>query len=366
MSLIEEIAIARKEIVADGYDMSFGELMNLYRDDEIVISPAFQRLFRWDESRKTRFIESLLLGIPIPPIFVFQREDGVWELIDGLQRLSTVFEFAGILKDGDGSLRPSSGLEGTKMLQSFANMAWESKDDGSADGIDKAIQLAIKRVRIRVEILRQDSDPMAKYELFQRLNTGGESLSDQEVRNSIAVMIDQTFYDWLASRAADANFLATICQTEQAAMKQSTMELALRYFAFRLVPYKPGRDVNEYLDDALVEIAQNIDRAREQDVFDRTFQLLNRHSGAGTFKKWDGFSFTGQFLMSVFEVVALGVSKNIDALESMGDPDLGDFIDRRRKELWADVRFTKNSGAGVRGTTRLRALLPIAEEYFRP
>jgi len=77
---------------------------------------TFQRLFRWEDERKTRFIESLLLGIPIPPIFVFQGENGVWELIDGLQRLSTVFQLSGDLKDADGQpvphwvATPSSGF----------------------------------------------------------------------------------------------------------------------------------------------------------------------------------------------------------------------------------------------------------------
>ena len=123
MSLDKEIQRARQEIVSDGYDMSVGELMNLYRDREIEISPDFQRLFRWDESRKTRFIESLLLGIPIPPIFVYQNEEGVWELIDGLQRLSTIFEFAGILRspENDHETYVPSILEGTKYLPSLAN-----------------------------------------------------------------------------------------------------------------------------------------------------------------------------------------------------------------------------------------------------
>lgn len=85
-----EISVARKEIVADGYDMSIGEVMNLYRDEEMIIDPEFQRYFRWKASQKTKFIESLLLGIPFPPIFVFQTQKGLWELIDGLQRLSTV------------------------------------------------------------------------------------------------------------------------------------------------------------------------------------------------------------------------------------------------------------------------------------
>ena len=88
-----QIDAKRREIQTEGYPMSVGELTNLYRDDELDIHPEFQRFFRWTQKQKSRFIESLLLGIPIPSIFVYQRQDGVWDVIDGVQRLSTIFEF---------------------------------------------------------------------------------------------------------------------------------------------------------------------------------------------------------------------------------------------------------------------------------
>src|SRR5437870_10728564 len=88
MGLKDEIAQRRAAIHTDGYPMSIGELINLYRDGELDIHPEFQRFFRWSNEQKSRLIESLLLGIPIPSIFVSQRENGVWDVIDGLQRLS--------------------------------------------------------------------------------------------------------------------------------------------------------------------------------------------------------------------------------------------------------------------------------------
>ena len=195
---------ARQRVVSDGYEMSIGEVINLYQQSEITINPDFQRLFRWDLLRKTRFIESLLLRIPIPPIFVYQEESGIWELIHGLQRLSTVFEFVGILRSENGSVRQPSVLEGTNFLPSLAGRRWEPSGDGAADGIGTPQQLQIKRARIRVEILRQESDPQAKYELFQRLNTGGASLSEQGgPRYGVAVMIDRPFHRWLLLRAGE-------------------------------------------------------------------------------------------------------------------------------------------------------------------
>lgn len=368
MSLEMEIQQARQRVVSDGYEMSIGEVINLYQQSEITINPDFQRLFRWDLLRKTRFIESLLLGIPIPPIFVYQEESGIWELIDGLQRLSTVFEFVGILRSENGSVRQPSVLEGTNFLPSLAGRRWEPSGDGAADGIGTPQQLQIKRARIRVEILRQESDPQAKYELFQRLNTGGASLSEQEVRNCVAVMIDRPFHRWLLEQASRGEFLNTTAQTDTAKEKQAVTELALRFLAFRNVPYTPGLDVHEYLDKALLALTSSDrpDLDTEARVFQRTFGMLDRALGDKAFRKWDGQSFSGKFLMSVFEVVATGVSQNLEAIEALPEDERTRFVVQRCKDLWGNATFTKNNGAGVRGTTRLANLLPMAGAFFEP
>ncbi len=74
MSLQEEITTKTKEFRTESYSMSIGEIANLYKDGELIIDPEFQRYFRWSLQQKSKFIESLLLGIPTPPIFVYQRE----------------------------------------------------------------------------------------------------------------------------------------------------------------------------------------------------------------------------------------------------------------------------------------------------
>lgn len=367
MSLEKEIEKARKEIVSDGYDMSLGEVMNLYKEGELKINPEFQRLFRWDITRKTRFVESILLSIPIPPIFVFQDKDGNWELIDGLQRLSTILEFSGALKKPDGKKAEPSKLEGTKFLPSLSGKSWQVWKEGDS-AIDKAMQMQIKRARIHVEILLKESDENAKYELFQRLNTGGAQLSEQEVRNCIAVMINPKFYQLLKNLSENDDFLETVNQTENAIEKQASVELVLRYFAFRNHPYKNVLDVHEYLDEALVELSKSdvIDWNKEEAVFKKTFNLLNEALGDSAFKRYDGTNFGGKFLMSLYETIAYGVSKNIFELEKKGRTEQKSFVIERAKALWSDPVFTNNSGAGVRGTTRLTKLLPMAEGFFIP
>lgn len=91
--LDSSIQLQRSRITADRMDVSFGELMNMYTNNELIIRPEYQRFFRWDFVQRSALLESILLGIPIPPIFVAEDEDGVWEIVDGLQRISTIISF---------------------------------------------------------------------------------------------------------------------------------------------------------------------------------------------------------------------------------------------------------------------------------
>ncbi|MDY7856945.1 DUF262 domain-containing protein, partial [Proteus mirabilis] len=124
MSLIDEINNARLQVHADSYPMSIGELVNLYIDEELEIHPEFQRVYRWTPEQKSKLIESILLGIPLPSIFVSQRQDGVWDVVDGLQRLSTIFSFMGELRDENGDKLPALELLSTKYLPSLSGKAW--------------------------------------------------------------------------------------------------------------------------------------------------------------------------------------------------------------------------------------------------
>ena len=357
--LDQQIQKARRRIVADGYDMSVGELINLYKDDELVINPAYQRYFRWDDSQKTRFIESMLLGIPTPPIFVFQQTTGAWELIDGLQRLSTVLEFVGTLRTDENSTVPPSSLEGTNLVPRLAGITWES--------LPIPQRLALRRSRIRVEILKQESDEDAKFELFQRLNTGGSQLSAQEVRNCVLVMVDQGFHDWLKELTNHRSFQTTVDLSKTKRRQQQDMEIALRYLAYCHVPYKPGLDVNEYLDRAALRLARRLTgptRKNEHESFCKCFDLLEKALGGTAFKKWDGHKHGGPFLLSGFEGIAHGISHNMDVIAHMQDSV--PWIKTRVREMWQQDAFQRYSGRGVRGTTRIKNLLPFGERFFRP
>lgn len=173
--LLKKLEETKNSLSTDRLDMSFGEIMSMYERREIIIDPIFQRLFRWTDFQQTRFIESLLLGIPIPPIFVAEDKDGRWELVDGLQRISTVFSFFGLL---------DKLPEKNDWILKHGELIPELEYFGCKD-LPLKLQLNIKRAVCRIEIVKWNSKYDMRYELFNRLNTGGARLTDQEIRNCI-------------------------------------------------------------------------------------------------------------------------------------------------------------------------------------
>jgi len=366
--LTAQLETAKRKVVTDGYEMSLGEVASLYKSGELVIDPEYQRLFRWGETQKTRFIESLLLGIPIPPVFVFQRSTGVWELIDGLQRISTVLQLMGDLHSPDGGKYAPLVLEGTNLLPGLSGMKWLKSDDDDNSAFDTTQQLEIKRSRLRIEILRKESDEDAKFELFQRLNTGGSKLSEQEVRNSVLVMLNRDFYQWLLELTEWPSFKSTIQLTSTQLSEQQHVEIVLRFIAYRRRPYLRGLDVNEYLDLSarLLAPMTSAERMEEQELFRWTFDSLENDIGQDVFKRWNGAQFGGKFLISGFDAIAYGVAMNSAAIRALDATARRTWMERKVKAIWSDTTFLANSGQGVRGTTRLTNLLPFGVDYFKP
>lgn len=188
-TLADELKQHKNEIKTDAYPMSIGELINLYKDKELDLHPEFQRFFRWTIHQKSNLIESILLGIPIPTIFVAVKKTGVWEVVDGLQRLSTLFEFVGILRDENDELKPPLILEGAKYLKSLQGKTWEENDNC----LTPEQRIDFKRSKLQISMILKESAMFTKFELFKRLNTGGSLATEQEVRNCIIVSTNKRF-----------------------------------------------------------------------------------------------------------------------------------------------------------------------------
>jgi Protein of unknown function DUF262 len=367
-TLQSEIDQKRQEIRSDKYSMSIGEWISLYQQGEIEIHPEFQRFFRWSDYQKTKLIESILLGIPIPPIFVSQREDGIWDVVDGLQRLSTIYQFVGILKNEDGKQLSPLTLEKTEYLPSLTGKIWEDKEhpDGSIKGFTPAQRLLIKRAKIDVNILLKESDAFAKYELFQRLNTGGSIATPQELRNCILVSLNPNLYRWIKQLSLNEYFQTCIALNDKSLEEQYDVEILCRFLVLRQINeslLKKIPDVDTFFTEKLLEIANNpnFNFDEEQAAFEKTFELLGECMAGDSFRKYDvnKQKFSGGFLLPPFEVIALGIGYNYQRYNSTCSELRTKII-----AVWSNSDFTSAIGRGKDARTRLPNLIPLGRRLF--
>lgn len=368
--LADEIAEAQRLVRTDAYQMSIGEIVSMYDEQEIVIDPEFQRLFRWDIGQKSKLIESLLLGIPLPSIFVFEKDNGKWELIDGLQRMSTILEFMGRLRGPQGALEPPSLLEATKYLPSLHNAVWE-KSEGiqhvpleDQSPIDKSHQLAIRRARIGVEILKRPSDDKTKFDLFQRLNAGGTQANAQELRNCIMLMVNAAFFRAVKAMAEESAFQRVIGVSEDQIEKQRHMEFAVRFLVLTHVPYDGKLDVEEYIDEGIVQLAAASDASEAVSAAGRTFRLLDQVAGPNVLRRFEGGKHTGKVGLVGLEGIAVGVAKNIAAISALASPEV--FVRGKMEAFWDQPEAAGLTSPGLRGTTRIQRTVPFGERWFKP
>ena len=363
MALINEIQLKSKEIIVDSYSMSVGELISLYKDGDLDIHPEFQRFFRWTDSQKTRLIESLLLNIPIPPIFVSQNENGVWEIVDGLQRVSTILHFVGCYKNNDGNLEAPLVLEGTDFLPSLEGKTFEKRndDDENAFGIEERRYL--KRAKISLIILKKESDISGKYELFQRLNTGGTSLSDQEVRNCIMLMENKDLFYKIQELSNYQNFLDTLRVNHRLMKERFELELITRFLCLRTENPEQVRnkDFSDYLDKRIVNLFNspewNVDN--EIEIFKRTFDIINREMSDNAFCKYmqDDDRFKGSLITPAFEIIAIGLGRRDGHL-----PDGFNLLEQTKK-FWRELPQTV-PWKGKSATDRVPQMFELASSFY--
>lgn len=332
-------------------DLSFNEILDMYESDELVISPEYQRLFRWSEGNQSRLIESLLLELPIPPIFVIERDDNVYELIDGLQRISSYLHFRGALKDrpeGENALKLSE-CDVVKELNGF-----------SYEDLPSALKIKLKRNFIRVEVIRKESDQRLRYYMFKRLNTGGENLSAQELRNCTIRLLSPTFNDFIIemSRNDDYKKCIELVTTEKKDEKYD-QELVLRYFAFKNDLDNYNHDIGDFLTEYMESVSDpdtptTFNYKEEKRLFEVTFSTLANTLGQYSFSpKNDKGSWISRFQSLHFEAITLGA---LNATQELAlDPIPLEKLDKILNEIKSDQTFmTLTTGGGKNYNRQLR------------
>ena len=220
-----ETSTVEFNIVVTSSDWTLELLTSKFESDDIII-PNYQRKFVWDIRRASMLIESFAIGLPVPQVFFFENSDGQLEVIDGQQRITSIaYFFGGFFGDADEngnrkefklkSLEQRKDLEG----KSFADL-------------DKRTKRKIKNASLRGVTVKQltpeDEQPESVYHIFERLNTGGQPLNAQEIRN---VVYRGELLDELERLNEDENW-RTIYGKPKPDPKQRDLELILRLLAF--------------------------------------------------------------------------------------------------------------------------------------
>lgn len=352
----QEFAQTRTNLTTDRLDMSFGEIMNIYQDGEIIISPEFQRLFRWSDYQKTRFIESILIGIPIPPIFVAEDKDGRWELVDGLQRLSTILSFFGILKKSNTELDESKNNWTFVEGDIISSLEGKNKND-----LPLKLQLAIKRAVCRVELLKwKGENNDIKYELFNRLNTGGSTATEQEIRNCIFRGTSHVFNDFLKKLSHNTQLIDLVIPSSEQTERLYLEELVLRFIS--LYYAKDNTDISENISKYMTKFMKdNVENStfsynEIENIFNKVLQLLSNLDDKKIFR-----SNKGPFSNNIYDVIMLGVAHNLNYFERNNI----DKLKQKIIQLKDQGELKSTSGSKVSSKNRNSKRIELAKKFFK-
>jgi hypothetical protein len=306
--LTQAVERERKRAGVRSLDLSFNELADMCETGELHITPAYQRTFRWSDAKQSRFIESIILEMPLPPIYAVESQEGRWELIDGLQRLSTYLHLRGQLdlpereppiKKGESFLC----LEGCDIVPELNGFKFVD--------LPTSLQHRVRRATLRLDLVRRESNPRFAYYMFKRLNTGGEPLSDQEARNCSIRLLGTRFNDFIIELTKDESFQECIEDiTEEFHARMGEPELVLRFFAFKNRMDEYVHDIEPFLTDFMERVSDEspenekriaFDFAEEERVFRRTFAILSQTLGSKACRRWVGQTYGGGFSISETE-----------------------------------------------------------------
>jgi hypothetical protein len=364
-AVLEDVDAQIKQVRTRALDLSFNELLDMYESSELIIDPDYQRLFRWTSENQSRFIESLVLEMPIPPIYAIERDEGVYELIDGLQRVSTYIHFAkGLSRSG---LPSQLILEGCDIAHTLNGLTFKT--------LPRALHIKLKRAYVRVEILRKESDPRLRYHMFKRLNTGGEQLSEQEVRNCSIRLLSKgdQFIRFLRKMKDYEPF--RICTSSLNAERIDRMydqELVLRFLAFKNYREKFTKVISDFLTDYMESVADPgdgpaFDYVQEEKIFNKTFSILNASLGMGAFAgikqgKKASQKLVDLFLVYHYEALTLGLQHAIDKLEPTDEAQMN-RLEEEFLNLKENPEFRKVvTGGGLNDRGPLKRRIELATE----
>jgi len=292
-----------------GADLSFRELIERYDQDELV-KPELQRNYVWDRREASRFIDSLLLGLPVPSIFLAQTKNEKLLIIDGYQRIMTVRDYVrGVFSKDNKSF---ALLKSDKI-----NVRWRGKQFNELSDTE---QRKIKNTTIHAIVFAQQKEPASDdtslFQVFERINTSGRTLTAQEIRNCVA----QGPFNTLLLKLNNEPSWRRLFGLDVPESRMRDMEFILRYFALSSEEFKQltqERLSLRQLLDIYMKKHSTINPVTSEEMEGRfvlAVQLAERMFGLSAFHNIspsDKTKFVPKFSPTVFDSIIVAIDSAI-------------------------------------------------------
>lgn len=277
----------QKKVFTDKKDYPLSTIKEMFDEGDIIPQPDYQRDYIMDNKKASKLIESVLLQIPIPTVYLCEEQDGTFSIIDGQQRLTSFVKF----------LKNEIELKG---LEEYSEYNGKKFID-----LDKNVQRLIKSTTINCIIIQKESQEL-KYEIFSRLNQGSISLKPQELRNCI---YRGSFNNMLEDIANNNKNLAYLVGDDN--RRKNYQEYILRYFAlknFQEYSSSISRTLNLYMDKHQNDSEGDIKQYKKE--YDSNIDIIRQILGQNAFYGYDRIKgkIMNKFSGSVYDSIIVGFS----------------------------------------------------------
>lgn len=284
---------AQDRLVKQASDLSLESISNMVEGGAIDLEPQFQRRKRWSKKQQSSLIESFLLNIPVPPVYLAENEYGEFSVIDGKQRINSIYNFM------EGGLKLKD-LEEFDLIEGF-------KFSELPGPLQNALRV---RPYLRVITLLKQSDPTLKYEVFNRLNKGGEQLEPQEIRNvAYRGRLNDTIYE-LSKNGFLRQQLKIDSKSSSAYEKMKDAEMVLRYFML----LEEWDDFSGSYRDSMDEFMEKHQNDNESKIkefelsFEKSIRACESIWGRKAFKRPGRNGWRNQLISGMYDAQMIGCS----------------------------------------------------------
>lgn len=350
--------------------LSIKELWDLFIDGRMILESEFQRHYVWDKAKASRFIESILLDIPIPPIYLAESPNVTLDIIDGHQRVETIFKFLRpILPQYTENWKEIKKLLSKKLVLSDCQVLHELNGKG-IEGLSRRDREEFFDKKLGIILVKKESNPDMKFILFSRLNLGAMSLNWQELRNCIY----HGSYNTLIEELAENPDYMRMWRWKNPHKRMLDREKVLRFFAFAHSLKDYHKPFQHFLNKEMEE-NQNASSEEELEyrnefknalkwtsiIFDKNafkiFKIGNESNSKGS---WEGR------VPAIHDLEMVVFSEFNESLENiyrdLSEEDKNNFIIGIRKklvELMVNPVFLETTGKGVTERFNVNRRFPL-------